>query len=269
MAVIIYHTMISGCQNGEREAWGEFARRYSPYAIFILEHSFPELAQEISGHLNRIFAQTREGDFFSAFQGRREREFLMHFRRQVWDYGLSMTAVSETPMDRELLEKITDGFSMTQQQILWMNLQGVAAPTAAAILLVDATTVAEVLQKANINLRALLDRWSAGTLAESGRSLVRAARSWSGSDCLSDNVFGKMIDGQMSWQDREKIERHVRSCFYCVDRVTACREVVYCLRKLPLAEERDVSRILAAVGIHANEKKKGLLSKLFSKTHAM
>ena len=269
MAVITYHTMISGCQNGEREAWGEFARRLSPYAIFILEHSFPELAQESSGHLDRIFAQMREGDFFSAFQGRREREFLMHFRGRVWDYGLGMTPVPETPLDRELLEKVTDGFSMTQQQILWMNLQGVGAPTAAAVLLVDAATVVEVLKKTNTNLRALLDRWSASTLAESGRSLMRAARGWSGSDCLGDHVFGKMIDGQTSWQDREKIERHVRSCFYCVDRYTACREVVYCLRKLPLAEEKDVSRILAAVGIHAEEKKKGLLSKLFSKSHAV
>ena len=269
MAVITYHTMISGCQNGEREAWGEFARRYSPYAIFILEHSFPELAQEISGHMDRIFAQTREGDFFQAFQGRREREFLIHFRGRVWDYGLSMTPVPETPMDRELLQKVTEGFSMTQQQILWMNLQGVAAPTAAAVLLVDAATVAEVLQKANTNLRALLDRWSASTLAESGRSLMQAARGWSGSDCLNDHVFGKMIDGQMSWQDREKIERHVRSCFYCVDRFTACREVVYCLRKLPLAEEKDVSRILAAAGISADREKKGLFSKFFSKSHAV
>ncbi len=269
MAVITYQTMISGCRNSERESWGEFALRYSPYAIFILEHSFPELTQEISGHVDRIFVQTREGDFFTVFQGRRERDFLMHFRRLVWDYGLSMTPVPETPMNRELLEKVTDGFSMTQQQILWMNLQGVAAPTAATVLLVDVATVTEVLKKANTNLRALLDRWSVNTLAESGRSLVQAARNWSGSDCPSDSVFGRMIDGQISWHDREKLERHVRSCFYCIDRFTACREVVYCMRKLPLAEEKDVSRILAAAGISATEKKKGLLSKLFSKAHAM
>ena len=269
MAVITYHTILSGCPKGEPECWKEFARGYSPYVIFILEHSFPELKQDVAGHVDRVFTRTREGDFFQAFQGRREREFLLHFRGLVWDYGWSLTETPETLIDRDMIEKITDGFSLTQQQILWMNLQGVAAPTAAAVLLVDAATVAEVLKKANTNLRALLDRWSAHTLAESGRSLVRAARSWSGSDCLSDNVFGKMIDGQMSWHDREKLEQHVRSCFYCVDRFTACREVVYCLRKLPLAEEKDVSRILAAVGIHADGKKKGLLSKLFSKAHAI
>ena len=269
MTVITYQTMISGCLKGEAESWREFARQYSPYAVFVLEPSFPELKQEIASHVDRIFAQTRGGDFFTAFQGRREREFLLHFRNLVWNYGRSLTAVPETLLDRELLEKITDGFTLLQREIVWISLKGFAAPITCAILMVDAATATEVLKKANANLRRLVDRWSENTLAESGRSLLLAVPGWSGKDCLGDSAYGKIVDGQISWRDRDAMERHLRSCFYCVDRFTSHKEVVYCLRKLPAAPKTDVSRILAAVGIGTEREKKGLLSKLFSKSHVM
>ena len=269
MAVITYHTILSGCPKGEPECWKEFARGYSPYATFVLEHSFPELKQDVAGHVDRIFAKTREGDFFQAFQGRREREFLLHFRELVCDYGWSLTKIPETLIDREMIAKITDGFSLIQREILWASLKGIDISLAHAILRVDESTVTEVFQKANANLRGLMDRWSENTLAGSGQSLLRAVRDWGGQECLDNDTYGKIVDGQISWRDREKAEQHVRSCFYCIDRFTSYQEVVYCLRKLPAAAEADVSRILAAVGISTEEERKGLLSKLFSKSHAM
>ena len=210
-----------------------------------------------------------EGDFFQAFQGRREREFLLHFRGRVWDYGWSLTKTPETLIDREMIEKITDGFSLIQREILWTSLKGIDISVAHAILRVDESTATEVLQKANANLRGLMDRWSENTLAGSGRSLLRAARDWGGQECMDNGTYGKIVDGQISWRDRERVEQHVRSCFYCIDRFTSYHEVVYCLRKLPAATEADVSRILAAVGISTDGEKKGLLSRLFSKSHAM
>ena len=65
----------------------------------------------------------------------------------------------------------------------------------------------------------------------------------------------RIQDGQVSWYEKEPIEKHVTSCLYCLERWTALREVVYGRRVATPLDVAVIERLALAVPTGDNPKK--------------
>jgi hypothetical protein len=110
-----------------------------------------------------------------------------------------------------------------------------------------------------------VDAWSGTLLADNGRTLGRAASALSTKDCLPPKAFFDVIDGRATWRGREEIERHVKTCWHCLDHYCRLLEVVDVLRTskaLPESEAVDYQRLL---GIEARKRTFGSPAGFFGK----
>ena len=94
------------------------------------------------------------------------------------------------------------------------------------------------------------------------KSAMEAAEQTKTDQCLSLRTYNNLVNGQITWRERELAEQHMRDCFYCLDCFTAYQEMIRINKdRKPLADE-EVEKILATIGVKAAAKKKGFLSKL-------
>ncbi|MGH9523077.1 MAG: hypothetical protein ACRD3E_11165, partial [Terriglobales bacterium] len=82
--------------------------------------------------------------------------------------------------------------------------------------------------------------------------------------CLPLKTFNNIVNGQISWRERDVAEKHVSSCFYCLDRFTTFQEVVRMLKDRQPASGAEVERFAAQLDL-PKRNKTGLLSKILRK----
>jgi hypothetical protein len=61
--------------------------------------------------------------------------------------------------------------------------------------------------------------------------------------CLDDTTIGLYIDGKLSAPDEKKVETHISSCLYCLDRVSELRELLYYQEKWTPTPYRLISKL--------------------------
>ena len=266
--VYTFGEMIEGCRRRDPRAWREFVTGYLPLARHFLLHYFPSLSGSVERLLPAIFAGTLDDDgyLFRSFAGRAERELMVDFRRHVLERGRALAALSPPaapPVTLEVLGSALKEFSVQQRQVVWLFLLGYSPEALVPILNVKGETAAEVIKTAQENLRAAMESWSEESLRCSGPLLVEAVSAREGKDCSSYLAFHRIVDGQVTWREREQIQTHLNTCFLCIDRFCTFQEVVYFSRKLPAAAAAEIEAVLSALNLPAPAKKKSLLGKLF------
>ncbi len=268
-----FRDMIEGCRRRDAQSWREFVTGYLPLARHFLLQYFPGLSgPNASGNVERllpgVFAGTLDddGSFFRSFTGRAEREFMVHFRRYVLGRGRTLAelpAPAAPPVTLEVLEAALKEFSALQRQVAWLFMLGYPPDTVAPILNRKEGTTAEVVRTAQERLRTAMESWSEESLRSSGPALVEAVASRESQDCYPYLTVHRIVDGQISWRDRERILNHLAACFFCVERFCTFQEVVYFSRKSPAPSETETEAVLAALNLPSPAKKKSLLAKLF------
>ena len=88
-------------------------------------------------------------------------------------------------------------------------------------------------------------------LADNGPRLGQAATALSTKDCLPAKAFFDVIDGRTTWRGREEMERHVKSCWHCLDHYCRLLEVVDLLRVSKPLPESEAETYKALLGIEA------------------
>ena len=73
----------------------------------------------------------------------------------------------------------------------------------------------------------------------------RAPKSASLKNVLRLRTFNNLINGQVSWRERELAEMHVRDCFYCLDRFTAYQEMIRIRKDIQPLPEPEVNATLS------------------------
>jgi hypothetical protein len=94
--------------------------------------------------------------------------------------------------------------------------------------------------------------------------LIEAAEKSRTQECLPLKTFNNMVNGQISWRERELAEEHIKNCFYCLDRFTSFVEMIRTLNECAPLPEQRVQAILSALNLPAPAAK-GLLGRLFSR----
>jgi hypothetical protein len=140
-------------------------------------------------------------------------------------------------------------------------MQGYDAQQIAAILASAAATAEAATRAAGERLGSVLPAAS-DARALAARALIEAAEKTRTDDCLPLKTFNNLVNGQLTWRERELAEEHIRPCLYCLDRYTAFQEMIRYLRDVRPLPDDEVGRLLASLGLR--RPKKGLLGRIFS-----
>lgn len=264
MAIRTVFVMAEDCVRGEPRGWEEFVRGHGWIVAQLLGRYFPTLAPEAAQHLAAIFQRARANGaaWFRGLTFTNEREFAMAFRELVFAYGREAARLPLPQSPREKFQAAVAKLSLMERQILWLQIEGYDPPRIAAILASAAATVDAATRAVGERLGDVLPA-AADARALAARALIEAAEKNHTEDCLPLKTFNNLVNGQLTWRERELAEEHIRPCLYCLDRYTAFQEMIRFLRDAQALPGEQVAALLATLGLHPP--KKSLLGRIFSR----
>jgi hypothetical protein len=258
--------MSEDCAAGERLGWSEFVRDYAPIARQLLQHYFPVLQPEIDQHMLGFFerAHANGNAWFKDLKFQNEREFMMSFRELLFAYGRTTARVPVPELSLDQFKEIVKDQNVVEREVLWLYVKGYDAPQIAPMMMNAEATAKAVKTVADQRLKDLFPAMTTDAFNVSARALMEAAEKTKSDDCLPLKTFNNIVNGQVSWRERDVAEQHIRDCFYCIDRFTGFQEMIR-LRKdaKPLPEDR-VEAMMARMGFE-KAKKQGFLAKMFGR----
>ena len=252
MAVLTCSDMVAQCLEGQPSGWKQFVSGYLPFAVVVLDRHFPRLSARRDELLREVLLRVRdeEARFFRDYSGHSEREFLMHLREHVLGVGEEQEAPAPAPeilLEWEVFDRALTGLSALERQMVWMLVLSPKNDDTDQILRVDPKAVATLLARAQECLRAACDRWNPEMLAQNRRLLAQQARARRTKECPAPKVFLRTLDGQITWRDREELDRHLAGCWHCVDEFCRFHEILFLSRHihhLPHAESETYLKVL-------------------------
>jgi hypothetical protein len=291
-----FHGIRERCEAGEATAWRAFLELYIPLFHRLLhiysphntsphdalaEDAIPQnaLPQE-SLHrplIEEFLRQLADNDFQRVRQSARqsEREFLVELRAVLLEIasaantpetsGLgSEEEVTPTKVTPETVKALLDGLPLMHQEMVFMKLGGYTNATLEQILRIAPHVAGNAFERLQQDYATVLDShqdrcpWSGDWLA-----LLRHARGAKQEACHDLHLFLRVHDGQVSWYDKEPVEKHVAGCLYCLDRWTALREVGYWRRVAPPTPAATIDELLRVLPVVAKQPPKSLLRRVF------
>jgi hypothetical protein len=267
MAIRTVFLMKEECARGERQGWHEFARDYAPLVKTLLHQYFPTLVPEMDTHVLALLQRARanQNDWFRNVSFSNEREFLMAFRQLVFAYGREVARVPVPQLSLDQVREIMKDLPVTERQMLWLFIKGYTAPQIARMMRDAEATAEEVKRIADQRLKQLLPATTPDAFSISARVLMQEAEKAGSEQCLALKTFNNILNGQISWRERELAEEHIRDCFNCLDRFTAFQEMIRLRQDAEPLAENEVEPLLAALNLPA-AKGKGMLARLFAKS---
>ncbi len=255
--------MAEDCARGERLGWQEFVRDYVSLARGLLAHYFPTLAPEIEAHVTAVFQRAHAGDnaWFRGLTFQNEREFLMSFRELVFTYGRETARVPVPELSLDQVRAIMKDLPVVEREMLWLFIKGYDAGRIGAIMINSAATAQGAKNIADERLKQVLPGATADAYNISARVLMAEAEKSEGADCPPLKTFNNLVNGQVSWRERELAEQHIRDCFRCLDRYTSFLEMIRLRKDAQPAGEPEIHPLIAQLDLPA-EKGRGLLSRL-------
>ena len=258
--------MAQECARGERRGWQEFVRLETIIAQAIFHRYFPTLVPDLDRHIVQLYLRARANDnaWFKSFSFSNEREFLMHFREFLFTYGREQARVPVPQLTLAQVEEIMKGMPLVEREMLWLFIRGYSAEQMAPMILNAAATADAVKKVADERLGQILPGSSPEAFNVSARVLMEAAEKTRSENCLPVKTFNNLVNGQISWRERELAEQHIHDCFHCLDRFASFQEMIR-LRKdaVPLNDQRTET-ILAQLDLPP-AKSKGVLARLLSR----
>jgi hypothetical protein len=254
------------CARGERLGWQEFVRDYVPLARTLLVQYFPTLAPELEAHVRSMFGRARanQNEWFRNASFTNEREFLMAFRQLVFAYGRETERVPVPQLSLEQVREIMKDLPVTEREMLWLFIKGYTAPQIARMMNDAENTAEKVKSIADQRLKQLLPATTPDAFSTSARVLMEEAEKTKSEQCVALKTFNNIVNGQITWRERELAEEHVRDCFNCLDRFTAFQEMIRLRKDAKPLEEEEVEPVLEELHLPP-AKGKGVLARLFAK----
>lgn len=258
--------MAQECAAGERSGWHEFVRDYGEIARPLLMQYFPALSADIDSHLSAVFqrAGDQQNAWFKSLKFQNEREFMMAFRELVFAYGRSVTTAPTPEVSLEQFRTLLAELNVVEREILWLFVKGYATGQVAPMMMNAEATVRQIKRVADERAERLFPGPGSQALKASAPALMQVAEAAKSEQCLSLKTFNNIINGQISWRERERAEEHIRDCFYCLDRFTAFQEMIYLRKQIQPLPDAQIEAALESIGV-AYAKRKGLLAKLFAR----
>ncbi len=264
MAIRTIFRMVEDCARGERLGWMEFVRDDAGIARSLLSHYFPTLIPGLDEHVVAVFrrAGAQDGSWFAGLKFTNEREFMMAFRELVFAYGREQERLPAPEVTLDPVRSVMTDLSLLEREMLWLIIKGYDAPRIAAIMM-NAAATAEAVQRIACERLAALFPVNGPDVLAAARVLMRLAEQAHTEQCASLKTFNNLVNGQITWRERELAEEHMTACFHCIDRFTTFQEMVRIRKGAAALSPPQIESILAQLSF-VTAKNSGVFSRLFA-----
>ena len=254
-----FHRLRQECEQGAPAAWKAFLEFYSPLFLHLLSLYVPDDTKAASIWSDSLAALSLNNfESFRATARQSEREFLVDIRAVVINAAREQRAkeTSETqavPLNVERVTKILEGLPLAHQEILWFKLAGYADANIERMMRTTPQIASGALGRLEPEFTAAVApasegcRWPREWLA-----LLTEAQKAKKEDCPPLHQLLRIQDGQVSWYDKEPMEKRVASCLHCLETWTALREVGYWRRAAPAPPAERLEEWLRALPVDAD-----------------
>jgi hypothetical protein len=266
MQSFTFHKIREQSEQGDPAAWRAFLNFYTPLGMHLLRMYLPKDGQE----LDRVWEQTlvalAENDFerLRATEKKSERQFLAEVRALLLDQALPASSEGPTgALNMESLRKLLEGLPLLHQEMLFLKLTGYTDGSIERMLRTAPSVAHEAFTRLETDyagaLKTETDRclWPFAWL-----SLLQEARAQKQENCPQVYQFLRIHDGQVSWYDKEPVEKHVCSCRRCLEIWVALREVSYWRKAASSVPMEQTERYLRGLPL-APPAKKSLFQRMF------
>jgi hypothetical protein len=263
-----FHKVREQGEQGSPEAWRAFLEFYTPLAFHLLAMYFPADAAAAGRVWQKTLAVMTENNFqrFRDMERQSERGFLVELRSLLLDEAAAAATVADPgapPLDLDILGKLLDQLPLLHEEMLFLKLAGYTDPSIERMLRMTPRVARAAFARLEPDYAAALqsqtDRclWPRRWLA-----LAQQARAQKQEACPPLYQFMRILDGQVSWYDKEPVEKQVCACRHCLEAWTALREVTYWRNAAPAASPERIEGFLRSLPLAA-ARKKSLLQRMF------
>jgi hypothetical protein len=282
--IYTFHHVREQCEQANAEAWRAFLTLYGPLCLHLLGMYAPEGAAADPAFEKTLGALAENN--FERVRGtarQSEREFLADVRALLLemvtedarggaseasvatadDASTPEAAASTDQLNPGRLAALLDGLPLLHQEMLFFKLAGYSDGTIELMLRVAPRVAEKSFERLSPDFAAALsaqkDRclWPKDWLA-----MLRRARAAKKETCPELHQILRVHDGQVSWYEKEPVEKHVSGCLFCLERWTALREVGYWRRLAPAISPEQVEDWLRVLPVRVEEKKKSFLKRV-------
>ena len=248
--------MIRDCRAERPEGWSYFITNYVPVIRRFVLHYRPDRADNVDDVLLAIRNPgPQAAGLFASVSPTPEREFLAELRQQVLAIldAQSPLPEPEVPIDLETLTAALEPLTLLEKQAVWLDAMRYGPAEAGTLLRTGPAAVEKMRENAGARIRSKLDRWRLTLLSENGRQMGRAAVEAT-PQCLVPKAFLDLLDGRTTWLGREDLERHVRTCWHCIDHYCRLLEAAELSRRNQPLSEAEAEPLRKLLGVSAEKR---------------
>lgn len=255
------------------DAWRALLDFYGPAFFRLLEIHAAIPSREALPVVKKMLAELAANGFerLRASPRQSEREFLGDLRGLLLEVALDSAApkdsqaLAENAFAPERISKLLDDLPLLRKEMLFFRLTGYTETTIERIMRMSPRMAEKAFERLSGEYAAAqqaeYDRcpWPAAWLV-----FLKQARSSKTENCTPPQEIVRIHDGQVSWYEKEPVEKHVSACLHCLDAWTGIREVGYWRLAAEPLSASQTGELLEVIPLEKPPARKSFLQRLRS-----
>jgi hypothetical protein len=269
-----FHKIREQSEQGTAEAWRALLEFYAPAFFRLLEIEGAISAQEALPVVKKMLGDLTSNGFerLRGTSRQSEREFLGDLRAMLLEAAADQVSAQnpETSatgvFEPDKIAKLLDGLPLLHKEMLFFRLAGYTENTVERVMRLSPRVAEKAFERLAGEYQAarLTERdqcpWPAAWLA-----FLKQARALKTENCTPTHEMMRIHDGQVSWYDKEPVEKHVSGCLHCLEAWTGLREVGYWRRAADPISASQIDQLFEVIPLEKTlTKKKSFLQRLRS-----
>jgi len=215
MSVYTCYDMVADCKSGKAEGYAFLVRQIVPALRLLVKHYGGDEAS-----LRALIVSLRAMEDLEPVG---EREFVARVRPRVLECCRFRPGEAQS-LDPAVFEEALEELTFLERQLVWCETMGCDSAESARRLRVSPETAVRAREKALELLRGKMDAWNRSVITDNAGTLVGHARRTPPAEPIPFRRYLDFIDGRLTWQNREEVERLVSASWYEVDQLCVVRE---------------------------------------------
>lgn len=267
-----FHKIRDQGEQANADAWRAFLDFYSPAFLRLLEINAALRPQDASAALKQMLAELTANGMarFRAASRESEREFLGDLRALLLEVALASAgpgnAQTAAGFATDKVSQLLADLPLLHKEMLFFRLAGYTDATIERLLRISPRVAEKAYERLASDYGAALRAerdccpWPAEWLG-----FLKHARTLKTESCVPAHQCVRIHDGQVSWYEKEPVEKHVSGCLRCLEAWAGLREVGYWRRAAERLPGSEVEQLLQIIPVEKPpEQKKSFFQRLRS-----
>jgi hypothetical protein len=272
-ALFTFHKIRVQSEQGNAQAWSALLDFYGPVFFRLLEIHGAIPPRKASPIVKKMLAELTANGFerLRATSRQSEREFLGDLRALLLEAALDSVASKTSEIaasgafEPEKIAKLFDGLPLLHKEMLFFKLAGYTENTLERLMRISPRVAEKAFER-------LAEEYQAARQAEQDRcpwpaawlAFLKQARGLKTENCIPAHQLVRIHDGQVSWYDKEPVEKHVSACLHCLEAWTGLREAGYWRLAAERLSASEINALLEIIPVEKSPAKKSLFQRLRS-----